>query len=357
MKKNNIIRTGLHLLFAKATRGRFPFQVHIRVIEQCNQECTYCAGDYQRKGIAPPSAEKLLRLIDDLGRLGTKRITLFGGEPLLRDDIHELILRAKRYNMDCSLTTNGRLIDRHKKILKDLDSLSISLDGDEKSHDAYRGGGSWDAALHAVELARSSGAPVKLMCTVTRLTDPKLYDLRILAERYKCTIDFELLNPVFREDGTVTLRPEDAGEAAVKEFLNYQKSVFSPRFVHSPHVLQYIYKWPAEYKTFRIFRDQIKDKPKLISCNAGRFFAFIESNGDLFPCCLKRTDYHPINVFEHGFEEAWKIMPINDCVACRCVGYNMLNDILNLQPQSVLYFIRSQLNNRFKTDINLRIKP
>ena len=346
MRRSGIVKLGTSILLAKIMNRRVPFNVQIRVIEQCNQHCSYCVGDYLRQDNKPPTTEQLSTVVDGLARLGTKRITLFGGEPLLRDDIHDIVRRIKSHKINCSLTTNGRLIDRHKKMVKDLDLLSISLDGDKVAHDTYRGEGSYDSAVHAIEVARNIGISVQLICTVTHLTDLKLETLFKLAKHYDCLVNIEQLNPLFDLDGTVTIRPEDTGEKGINRLLDYQLRHKNSRLVHSRHVLRYIRNWPVSYGMFRLFRQQIPEGFKPINCCAGRFSASIEPNGDLMPCCFMRPDYRPTNVFELGVEEAWKLMPKNDCMTCRSIGSNMFNYLFTLQPKALANFLGMEIRNR-----------
>lgn len=346
MKYSNIVDLGMRILYAKIMKQLIPFQISIRVIEQCNQRCSYCIGDYPRRGIRAPTTEQLLELIDGFARLGTKHITLTGGEPLLRDDIHDIVRRIKKHKINCSLTTNGRLIGRHMAVLRNLDLLSVSLDGDKLAHDTYRGKGSYEAAIGAIKIGRTTGVPVQLICTVTNLTDFKLQSLIAVAERYNCVLTFELLNPLFNSDGTVALRLEDAGEKGINSLLDYQLRNKNPRILDSSYVLKYVRNWPFSDNTFRLFRKQIPVGFKPIWCYAGRFSAFIETNGDLVPCCLIRPDYHPVNVFELGAEEAWGQMPKNDCVTCRALGGNMFNSLFALQPGTILNFLRTVTRKR-----------
>lgn len=352
MRGIDIIKLGANILSAKIMNQRIPFNVQIRVTEQCNQCCSYCLGDYLRRDIKPLTTEQLFEVVDGLARLGSRRITLSGGEPLLRDDIRDIIRRIKSHKINCSLTTNGRLIDRRKKMLKDLDLLSISLDGNKIEHDTYRGEGSYDAAIHAIEIARNMGVSVQLICTVTRLTDPKLETLFKFANRHNCSVNFEQLNPLFNSDGTVTIRPEDVGEKGFNTLLDYQLKNKDSRLVHSQYVLKYVRNWPVAYNIFRVFQKQIPDGFKPINCCAGRFSAFIEANGDLLPCCFVRPDYRPVNVFELGVEKAWKLMPKNDCATCRSIGSNMFSALFALQPGALLHFlnmeIKSRLNRRYQ---------
>jgi len=347
MKCNNIIALGTRILYAKMMHKRIPFQISLRVTEECNQNCSYCLNDYHRRGVKAPTTKQLLEMIDGFAKLGTKHITLLGGEPFLRNDIHDIVCRIKKHKINCSLTTNGRLIDKHIAVLKDLDLLSVSLDGDKFAHDSYRGDGSYEAAIHAIKVAQTIGVSVQLICTVTNLTDFKLQNLIIIAERYNCMLTFELLNPLFNSDGTVTLRPEDAGKKGIDLLIDYQLKNRNSRILISTYVLKYVRDWPFSYNVFRLFRKQIPTSFKPIWCYAGRFSAFIETNGDLMPCCLIRADYRPVNVFKLGVKEAWRQMPENDCVTCRTLGCNMFNALFALQLSTLFNFLRVAIKKRF----------
>ena len=60
----------------------------------------------------PRATQALLELIDDLGKMGTRSITLGGGEPLLRNDIEEVVERVKANGIECGFNTNGLLIGK-----------------------------------------------------------------------------------------------------------------------------------------------------------------------------------------------------------------------------------------------------
>ena len=76
--------------------------------------------------------EEIITLLDSFVKLGLKKVRITGGEPLIRRDLHKLInLISSSYpNIEIALTTNGSLLNRHSKILKDsgLDRITISLD-------------------------------------------------------------------------------------------------------------------------------------------------------------------------------------------------------------------------------------
>lgn len=347
MNYGRILALGLELIFAKIMKRRIPFQIHLRLLEQCNKRCRYCKGDYPHYGVPPPGTQEVLKVIDDFVSLGTKRFTLFGGEPFLREDLGKIVRKIKAHRVNCSVITNGSLVDQHKKVLKNIDLLTVSLDGDEKTHDAYRGEGSYEEAIHSIDLARKKGAQVQLLCTITDLTDPELLHLSKVAEYYDCTIDFEQLNPLFSNRRRITLREEDPGVNRINALIDYQLKHKNPRVINSSYIFRYIKNWSAFYKIFRLFKGEFLGDTKLIKCYGGVFFATVEANGDIFPCCLIRPDYYPVNVFRLGAKKAWDSMPPNNCIACRSVGYSMFNSIFSLNINSIFNLLRQEVVDRF----------
>jgi len=75
--------------------------------------------------------EELTRLVKIFSKLGVRKIRLTGGEPLLRQELEILVaMLAKIPDLEIALTTNGSLLTRKAKILKDagLSRVTISLD-------------------------------------------------------------------------------------------------------------------------------------------------------------------------------------------------------------------------------------
>ena len=335
------INSGFKFLRAKISGGRMPIQMHIRVIDRCNLHCKYCFGDYPVRNLPPPSTEQLFAVLDGLGRMGTKRVTLTGGEPLLRDDIHQIVLRARSNHIEVSLTSNGILIDRHPGLIKDLDQLTVSMDGNRRVHDMFRGEGSWDKAVHAIETGRKAGTPVQLLCTATRLTEPGLSDIYALADKYECAVTFDLLAPLYQPDGTSEVRSEAADDSIIRSILDSSINQPNPRMVFSTYVMRYLRDWPLSYRTYRLFNNQLPDDFKPIPCQAGRFFGIVETNGDLLPCCRTGKEYNPPNVYELGIEKAWNSMEGHNCAACIQTGGNMYNALFALQPGTVIHYLLS----------------
>ncbi|MDP2923278.1 MAG: radical SAM protein, partial [Candidatus Omnitrophota bacterium] len=141
--KNNTIKSALSralfflsILYCRIFRVDKPVFIVLVTNEQCNLKCTYCYGNYgQRDKYENYSTRYLLKIIDELKELGTRLLTLHGGESLLRRDIGEVINYAKLRGFYISLNTNGYLIPNKIKELICIDNIILSLDGREENND------------------------------------------------------------------------------------------------------------------------------------------------------------------------------------------------------------------------------
>lgn len=110
--------------------GRRHSYLRISLIEKCNLRCTYCMP---ASGI-PYTPKKNLMNSDEIFEIsklfvknGVDKIRLTGGEPLLRKDFEEIILKVKTLGTKISLTSNAILIDRHIHYLRRINQLSINV--------------------------------------------------------------------------------------------------------------------------------------------------------------------------------------------------------------------------------------
>ena len=89
MQSKKIISLTGAVLQAKILRRRIPFAVSWALTYRCNAKCLYCRIqdiDLKELGI-----KEILSILDELAAMGTRWISFTGGEPLLRDDIGEII--------------------------------------------------------------------------------------------------------------------------------------------------------------------------------------------------------------------------------------------------------------------------
>ncbi len=120
------------------TRGRMLRDLRISVTDRCNFRCVYCmpkevfGRDYP---FLPQSElltfEEIVRLARIFKSHGVEKIRLTGGEPLLRRNIERLVeMLADIGGLDLTLTTNGALLTKKARALKDagLNRVTVSLD-------------------------------------------------------------------------------------------------------------------------------------------------------------------------------------------------------------------------------------
>ena len=90
-------------------------------------------------------------MVDQMADLGTLEVTLIGGEAYLREDWTKIAKKVRERGMSCTMTTGGRGLTKERIAeAKDagIQSISVSVDGFEKTHDALRGvKGSYASAI------------------------------------------------------------------------------------------------------------------------------------------------------------------------------------------------------------------
>lgn len=123
------------------------------ITEKCNLKCPHCFAEDHRKELGTEDCKEVLR---QAKAHNCVRVILCGKEPLLRNDIFEILDYIKELGMDVELMTNGILVDQ--SVLNKLKNagvtrVQISLDGFEKTHDSLRGlEGAYDYAINSLQL-------------------------------------------------------------------------------------------------------------------------------------------------------------------------------------------------------------
>ncbi|MDX5336024.1 MAG: radical SAM protein, partial [Marinobacter sp.] len=113
--------------------GRTVNYVRLSVTDRCDFRCVYCMAEdmtfLPRQQVL--TLEEIARLARNFVALGTEKIRLTGGEPLVRKDILELVREVGTYGLrDFAMTTNGSQLPTMAEKLRQagLHRLNISLD-------------------------------------------------------------------------------------------------------------------------------------------------------------------------------------------------------------------------------------
>ncbi|HEY2580708.1 MAG TPA: radical SAM protein [Mucilaginibacter sp.] len=105
----------------------------------CNCRCVMCDIWKDNKNLKQLSEQDVSELLVSLKKFGTQRVAMSGGEALLNPNFFKLCEILKRQKIKISLLTTGLTIKKHaEQLLKWVDEIVVSLDGDEPLHDAIR---------------------------------------------------------------------------------------------------------------------------------------------------------------------------------------------------------------------------
>ena len=105
--------------------------LRITLTNRCNVNCLYCHHDGMVKSKDEMTADELYTICKIAKKIGVRKIRLSGGEPLLKNDIVEIVEKIASLDFkDISMTTNGILLEKYAQKLKDsgLDRVNVSLD-------------------------------------------------------------------------------------------------------------------------------------------------------------------------------------------------------------------------------------
>lgn len=160
-------RVILRMLFDNC--GRPTTNLRVSLTQRCNLHCVYCHAEGQtpdshRREMAP---QEIVRLVGLAVELGITKVKLTGGEPLLREDVTEIIRGLHQITglQDLSMTTNAHRLGVLAQQLREAGLMRVNINLPSLNPRIYRdlNGGSLQDALDGVHAAVKAGFdPVKL---------------------------------------------------------------------------------------------------------------------------------------------------------------------------------------------------
>jgi PqqA peptide cyclase len=166
-----------------------PFSLVAELTYRCPLRCPYCSnplnwqGENYRQEL---ETKDWLRVIQQARELGVLQLGLSGGEPLLRDDLEELVAAAAQLGLYTTLVTAATLLTLERAIgLKKLglDHIQISIqDSQAASSDRIAGLRSFEQKIIAAKLVKSLGFPLTLNFVLHRHNLDRLAEMLNLAE-------------------------------------------------------------------------------------------------------------------------------------------------------------------------------
>jgi len=314
MNLKSKFESGLSVFMVRMFQRRIPVAVRIELSNRCPNRCLYCnIWNTKQKEM---TTEQVFKLLYELKQMGTKRISFSGGEPLLRDDIGEIIDYCDSLGMVPEMNSRGFLIDEKIDRIRKVKLLKISIDGPKEIHDYLSGRkNSFEEAVHTLKLAEKNGIKTIITVTITK-QNIEYFDFLIdMAKKYNSMIAFQPLKLLSRGVSSMdNIWPEpEEYTKAISKLINY-KLHKNGIMRNSLIGLKHIYHWP--------------DYPKL-KCSAGRLFCIIDTDGTVYPCDRIQYKEELPNCIELGFKQAWQKLKnvklrCNGCGFCGSLELNFL---------------------------------
>ena len=151
-----------------------PYHVQWMLTRKCNYSCKGC-DVWREQDAKELSTGEIKRGLDILRELGVIEVVLSGGNPLLRDEIDEIVRYASRFFIT-TVYDNGSMAAEKIDALRNADFVAISVDSlDPRKNDYIKGvKGAWNKAMHAVEKLCAEGISVAVTPTISQLN---LYEI------------------------------------------------------------------------------------------------------------------------------------------------------------------------------------
>lgn len=265
-----------------------PFVLIWELTQACDLACDHCRADaQQRRHPDELSTEEGKALLESAAEFGDGQlVVLSGGDPLVRDDVEELIAYGDDLGLRMTITPSGTgslTADRIESMADaGLKRMAVSLDGaTPEAHDAFRGeDGSFEETIRAVEDARAAGLPVQVNTTVCRGTVEELPGIRdLLTEIGAVMWSVFFLVPVGRGRILEPIEPERAD--AVMEWLTEVSDTepFGVKTTEAPQYRRVAMQRRSEGDGDGP-RAGIKRRTGIV---AGDGFAFVSHTGEVFP--------------------------------------------------------------------------
>ncbi len=156
--------------------GRQIEYLRLSVTDRCDLRCSYCMPQGFKDFETPEdwlSFDEIERVVQAFAGLGTRRIRLTGGEPLVRKGLPDLATRLARLPgiEDLSLSTNATRLSRHARALHDagISRINVSLDTLRAERFKAITQGRLDKVIDGLMAAKAAGfAPIKINMVVMK---------------------------------------------------------------------------------------------------------------------------------------------------------------------------------------------
>jgi MoaA/NifB/PqqE/SkfB family radical SAM enzyme len=304
-----------NVIRGKILRHVRPIAMTFAVTYKCQCSCVHCSAGRHKKVNTPElSTEEAKRVIDESQMLGISILAFTGGEPLLREDIFELISHVNQKKTVPILFTNGLLLtqDNVDKLAKaGLYSLFVSIDSPiPDEHNKLRGvEGLFETAIKGIKRAKEKGIFVGFSSYATQSStkEGKYKEIHELAKQlglHNVMLFDAVPTGKILKDTSELLTLEQREE--IRQFSSY---------INNNQII------PA--LSSQSWQNSIESYLAGIGCLAAYIQYYISAYGEVTPC-----DFTPLsfgNIREMPLKKIWKKMIHHPAYKHRVTACRMQN--------------------------------
>jgi len=279
--------------------GRVHNYLRISITENCNLRCTYCMPAEGIK-LTPKqhimTADEIVQIAKTFVGLGINKIRLTGGEPLVRKDAKDIILRLAELGTELTLTTNGLQVHEYIEtfISAGIKSVNVSLDTLSKSkyHNITRRD-HYELVQQNIQLLLANHIQVKLnVVLIQGFNDVEINDFIALTKNQNLQIRFIEFMPF---DGNHWDKSKLVSQAAVLEIIQEEYTPHQiERLSDKPNDTARNYKIKNHQGSFAIISSVTN--PFCSTCNRIRLTA----DGKLKNCLFSNSETSILDKLRSG---------------------------------------------------------
>ena len=277
------------------------YSLLIEITQKCNAACDQCGSRCDIHGEEPLKAETILAALQDIKEnIGTyTMLNITGGEPLLRQDLFEIMTQAAAMGFEWGMVTNGSLITpeiAEKMKASGLKTVTVSVDGLKETHDGLRHlPGCWERIMRGLKILKDAAFLDHLQITFTA-NRRNVYEFealyKIIAPIGLDSVRVSFMDPIGRAQEHTDLlltREEILYLTGTANRLNNAG--------RGPEIV-----WGCPHYLGGLLND------RRFYCFAGIYNASILANGDIFVCpnVERRRELIQGNILTDRFSEVWK---------------------------------------------------
>ena len=307
---------------------------HLILTDECNLCCRYCRAkvfeelEENNEKSAPqiaidPALPSELNfdldlLYDFLQKDPASTLTFYGGEPLLRGELIERIVReapVQRFMMQ----TNGLLLDRlSPEIISRFATILISLDGREALTDANHGAGTYRKVMENIKKIRHNGHTQEL---IARMTVNESTDIADAVHWLASNPDYSFSSIHWQLDANFS---DDFSHRRFAEWVNQS---------YNPGILRLVADWVDHMENegkvlhWYPFLDPMEDlllgRQSLLRCGSGHANYSIMTDGHIAPCpvMIGMSQYYVGHIRDSDPRDLAVITVNGECADCQIRGF------------------------------------